>query len=120
MYFLLRRDRAGRIRFAPLQGALAREKLGPLGGAAAQLDTVYVLVDRQPPGERVLERSRAVLHALEQLGGGWRWLARAAGLVPRPIADAVYGFIARRRYRLFGRYDACPLPRPEWKDRFVE
>ena len=118
MYFLLRRDEAGRIRFAPLQGALARETLGPLGGQPAQLDTVYALVDWPRP--HVLERSRAVLHALEQLGGGWRWLARAAGLVPRPIADAVYGFIARRRYRLFGRYDACPLPRPEWKDRFVE
>jgi predicted DCC family thiol-disulfide oxidoreductase YuxK len=120
VYFLLRRDEAGRIRFAPLQGALAREKLGSVGRDPVELDTVYVLADWQSPRQRVLERSRAVLHALEQLGGGWRWLARAAGLVPRPIADAVYGFIARRRYRLFGRYDACPLPRPEWKDRFVE
>ena len=120
MHFLLRRDSAAGIRFAPLQGALAREKLGPLGGDPAQLDTLYVLVDWQSPGERVLDRSRAVLHAVAQLGGAWRLLASTASLVPRPLADGLYGFIARRRYRVFGRFDACPLPRPEWKDRFVE
>ena len=79
-----------------------------------------MLADWQAAGERLLERSRAVLHAVAQLGGGWRLVAALGALVPTALADTVYGFIARRRYRLFGRYEACPLPRPEWRDRFVE
>jgi predicted DCC family thiol-disulfide oxidoreductase YuxK len=80
---------------------------------------VYAIADWQTPRARVLERSRAVLHALAQLGTGWRVLAGIGALVPLSIADAVYAFVARRRYQVFGRYDACPLPRPEWKDRFL-
>ena len=120
MHFLLRRDTAAHIRFAPLQGALARKALSERGYDPGRLDTVYAIADWQSSGERVLERSRAVLHAVSELGRGWRLPARFATLVPRPLADAVYEFIARRRYRLFGRYDACPLPRPEWRDRFID
>lgn len=117
VYFLLRRDRSRRIRFAPLQGPVARSALP--GVDLSKLDTVYAIADWQTPRQRVLERSRAVLHAVAQLGVGWRVLARIGGLVPLAIADAVYGFVARRRYQVFGRHDACPLPRPEWKDRFL-
>lgn len=120
MHFLLRRDTPGRIRFAPLQGTLARKTLGPRGRDPAELDTVYALADWQSPSERVLERSRAVLHAVGQLGGAWRLLAGVASAIPAPVADALYRFIARYRYRLFGQYDACPVPPPEWKSRFVE
>ncbi|MDQ3439132.1 MAG: DCC1-like thiol-disulfide oxidoreductase family protein, partial [Planctomycetota bacterium] len=62
----------------------------------------------------------AVLHALSVLGGGWRIIARAASIVPLALANAVYNVVARSRYRIFGRFDACPLPRPEWRDRFLE
>jgi predicted DCC family thiol-disulfide oxidoreductase YuxK len=120
VHFLLRHDSEGEIRFAPLQGALAQRALVQRGRDPARLDTVYVLADWQAAGERLLERSRAVLHVVARLGGGWRLAAVLAALAPTALADLVYGFIARRRYRLFGRYDACPLPRPEWRDRFLE
>lgn len=118
--FLLARDRAGRIAFAPLQGPNARARLPRYGVDPADLDTVYVIADWDLPGERIYARAPAVLHALRQLGGAWSLAARLAGLVPGPIADAIYDLIARRRYRVFGRYDTCPLPKPEWKGRFME
>lgn len=118
--FILRRDTKARFRFAPLQGALAQRMLTERGRDPRRLDTVYVVAGWQSPGERVFERSRAVLHAIGELGGGWSAAARAAKAIPRPIADAVYALVARLRYRVFGRYAACPLPRPEWRSRFIE
>ena len=118
--FLLTRDRRARIRFAPLQGELARRELPPRGHDPAELDSLFVIADWQSLAPRLLVRSRAVLHAVGELGPGWRTLAAIARIVPRGISDAVYAAIARRRYRIFGRFDACPLPRPEWRDRFLE
>jgi predicted DCC family thiol-disulfide oxidoreductase YuxK len=118
--FLLARDRQDRLRFAPLQGALARRELVPRGHDPADLNTVVVLAGWPSADARLLTRSRAVLHAAGELGAGWRALTAIARLVPRGLADALYAAVARRRYRLFGRVDACPLPRPEWRDRFLD
>lgn len=111
--FILPRDRADRFRFAPLQGSVAREILGRHGKDPSRLDTVYLVVDWQGPGETILARSRAALAILRQLGGAWPALARVAGLVPAPILDVGYRLVARVRYRLFGRHDSCPVPRAE-------
>lgn len=119
VYFLLRKDRHARLRFAQLQGDLARELLVPRGIDPSDLDTVYVVANWRTPDERALARSRAILHALGQLGGGWRLLAAVARIVPRPLADVAYRLVARVRYRLFGRFDACPLPPPEWRKRML-
>jgi predicted DCC family thiol-disulfide oxidoreductase YuxK len=116
--FLVSRDAAGRLRFATLQGDVAQRTLVPRGHDPADLDTVFVVAGWNTPDERVLERSAAVLHALRQLGGIWSVLAGIGRVVPRPLADAVYRTTARNRYRLFGRFDACPLPPQEWRDRF--
>ena len=118
--FLLRRDRQARILFAPLQGTLARAVLVPRGLNPSDLDTVYVVADWQRPSERALARSRAVLHALGQLDGVWPVVARIAQLVPAPVADMAYRLVAKIRYRVFGRLASCPIPPPEWRDRFLE
>jgi predicted DCC family thiol-disulfide oxidoreductase YuxK len=112
--FLIARDRGARLRFATLQGEVARRLLVPLGGRPDDLDTVYVL---RSDGT-LLKRSRAILQALAALGGPWR-LVKVLRLVPAPVADVAYGLMARVRYRLFGRLDACPLPPPEVRHRFV-
>jgi predicted DCC family thiol-disulfide oxidoreductase YuxK len=118
--FLLARDADSRLRFAPLQGDLARRELEPLGHDPSQLDSVFVIADWQGPQQRVLTRSHAILHAVSRLGGVWSLAARTGLLVPSAIADPIYGFVARRRYRLFGTFETCPLPRPEWRQRFLE
>jgi len=118
--FLLRRDQQARLRFAALQGPLAGQVLARYGLNAADLDTIYVVADWGAPSERVLARSTAVRYALSQLGGPWRAWARIAGLVPRPLADIMYRTVARNRYRVFGRADRCPIPPPEWRERFLD
>jgi predicted DCC family thiol-disulfide oxidoreductase YuxK len=118
--FLLRRDHHGRLLFAPLQGEIARAALAGHDADPSDLDTVYVLAHWNSPSQRVLSRSRAVLHALEQLGGGWRLAASAARVVPAPVADILYRLIAKTRYRVFGQLTSCPVPPPEWRSRFLE
>jgi predicted DCC family thiol-disulfide oxidoreductase YuxK len=117
--FLIPRDRHRTLRFAPLQGELARRTLTSHQRDPSDLDTVYVIAEWQTPRERVLERSRAILHTLDQLGGGWKLLARVGAIVPLTLADAGYRVVARNRYRMFGRFDSCPVPPPDWRDRFV-
>lgn len=95
------RDRAGRIWYAPLQGETARRLLGDL---PPDSDTA-VLIE----GGRVRVRSDAVLRVLWLVGGLWR-LGALLRVVPRPLRDAVYRFVSRRRDRWFAR---TPVIYPE-------
>ena len=117
--FVLPRDRAGRFRFAALQGPAARDILARHGKDATALDTVYVVAPDAAGGERLLAKSRAVLHVLRALGLPWS-AAGVAALLPTPLLDAAYDVVARARYRLVGRAEACLRPRPEWRDRFID
>jgi predicted DCC family thiol-disulfide oxidoreductase YuxK len=113
--FVLRADRAERFVFAPLQGSTFRQLL-PESVRKSLPDS---LVLRSPDG-RLFVRSSAVLHILSRLGGIWAVLGGLARLVPRPLRDAVYDFIARIRLRLFDKPDDfCPLVPKELRARFL-
>jgi predicted DCC family thiol-disulfide oxidoreductase YuxK len=117
--FLMRRDRRAALRFGALQGPSAAE-VRSRHPELPPMDDTFVLVERPgEAGERVRVRSDAALRALELLGGGWR-LAAALRVVPRPLRDAIYGFVARRRTRWFGRRDACRIPTPAERARFLD
>jgi predicted DCC family thiol-disulfide oxidoreductase YuxK len=118
--FVLKRDRQALFRFAPLQGEFAARALRRHGIDTADLNTVYLVVSPETPAEQLLERSRAILFVLQRLGIGWRMLAAVGRLLPRSVADWFYGQVARRRYRVFGRYDTCPLPSLALRARFLE
>jgi predicted DCC family thiol-disulfide oxidoreductase YuxK len=117
--FLLKRDRHDAFRFAPLQSELARTILVRHGLDASRLDTVYVVEGYERPGqERVAARSRAIMVALRRLGGVWAVLSLLR-MVPAPLTDLAYRFVARVRYRLFGKHDRCLAPPPGWQHKFV-
>jgi len=117
--FLLRHDRRGRFRFAPLQGTLARDLLARHDERADDLDTFWVVRDAGTASETVLSRSRAVLFAVRELGLPWS-LAALAEVIPRPVLDVLYDAVARSRYRLFGRYPQCAAPPPGSESRFLD
>lgn len=113
--FLLRRDKAGLFRFAPLESAAARELMVKGEGA----EGVVLVVDALWPAHRVYRRSDAVAEALELLGGRWGVLGSALRTVPRALREWGYGVVARVRYRVFGRYAVCPVPSAGERKRFV-
>ena len=118
--FVLRHDRAGVFRFASLQSALAARVLARHGADAADLDTVYVVVNPDQPDEHLLARSDAVIFVLKQLGGFWGLTGFVLQFKPRFLRDWGYRVVARNRYRFFGQSETCFLPSPENRDRFLD
>ena len=110
---LLKHDPEGRFRFAALQSDAGRSLLAKHGLAADILSSV-VLIE----GGRVWRESSAALRIARHLPGAWK-LLWAFTAVPRPLRDAVYRWIARNRYRWFGKTETCWLPTPELKARFL-
>lgn len=118
--FLLKHDKDGRLRFASLQSDFAEKVLRRHGFDANDLDTVHVVENYDQPGERVLQRSDAILRAGRELGGFWSASSSAARIVPRALRDLVYRLVATNRYRVFGKYDSCMLPDPSQRSRFLD
>jgi predicted DCC family thiol-disulfide oxidoreductase YuxK len=116
---VLRADSRKVLRYAPLQGPTAAPILKRHGLDAAPLGSVVLVLDAGGASERALVKSDAALGVWGLLGGARRALHWPLRAVPRPARDFVYDFIAKRRYRWFGRYDRCPAPPPEWKERFL-
>ena len=104
--FVLKHDHGGRaFRFAPLQGSTFLARVAEQQRVGLP-DSVVVLTR---DGE-LLVRSAAFLHIFRRLGGGWSALAAVLGVIPRGLRDWAYDFVARIRYRVFGkREDLCPI-----------
>lgn len=114
--FVLAEDPSGAaFRFAPLQGETFEQRVPPERRAELP-DSIVV----ETHDGALLVRSAAFIHILRRLGGAWRVLAAILAVVPRPVRDAVYDFVARVRYRIFGRPDdVCPLVPPDLRKRFA-
>jgi len=111
--WLLRHDDTGVLRFAPLQGSQG-DKLVGLTDDKDRLATV-VLVDNG----KTYERSTAALRTIALLGWPWN-LARCLLIIPRPLRDTVYRFVAANRYRWFGKRESCRMPSPAERSRFLD
>jgi predicted DCC family thiol-disulfide oxidoreductase YuxK len=113
--FVLPRDPRAHFRFAALQSEYARNALERVGLSSSDLDTM-VLIEN---GETYV-RSTAALRVLRRLKAPWPFLYYALIWIPRPLRDVVYRAIARTRHKLFARPESCGLPKPGWRERFVD
>ena len=116
---LLRTDRAGRLRFATLQGEKGQAYLRLWDLPTQDFDSLVFAPDWSAP-DRFAPRLRTdgALAAAAAIGGVWR-LITWARLLPVWLRDPVYRLVARTRYSLFGEYQPSPLPDPEWAKRFL-
>ena len=117
--FVLRHDRRRQFDFASLQSDTARVVLSRFGQRAEALETFYIVAGYRSASPTLVSRSRAALFLMRTLGWPWRAMT-VAGIVPAAILDRAYDIVARHRYRVFGRYDTCPIPDPEHRARFIE
>jgi predicted DCC family thiol-disulfide oxidoreductase YuxK len=111
--FLLKRDRKDVFLFGSLQSEQGQALVNSLTPASADLTTI-VFID----GATVHTESEAILEIARRLGGVWgvAWWLR---FIPRSVRDATYRFIARHRYRVFGRREVCMIPTPDILKKFV-
>jgi len=112
--FLIARDPQGLLRFASQQSALGQRLMRERGVDGLEWDTLILL-----DGERTYVRSDAAIRILAALGGGWQ-LVHVLRVVPRALRDRAYSLYARNRYRLFGKLEACALPTPDYRSRFLD
>ena len=116
---VLLRDRQGVFHFASLQSTAGIEALSRFGCDSAGLDTFVAIANYRSPSAACLIRARAAIFVLTSLGWPWR-AAAPLGLLPRALLDAAYDLVARNRYRFFPRVEHCLVPRPEYRDRFLD
>jgi predicted DCC family thiol-disulfide oxidoreductase YuxK len=111
--FLIERDEAATLRFAPLQSDVARELLAGRDPDPDDLETVVLVEDG-----RCFTKSGAALRVARHLGLPYRLLS-SLRFVPRGLRDRVYDVVANRRYDWFGRRDRCMAPTPDVTERFL-
>jgi predicted DCC family thiol-disulfide oxidoreductase YuxK len=106
------------LRFARLEGPLGTE----LRSRHPELASIDSMIWYEPAHaatpERLLWQSRGVLAVARYLGGFWRVLGSLGALVPRPLLDAAYAWVARHRRQLAP--ESCLVPTPEQRRRFID
>lgn len=123
--FIIDHERAPNLRFAPLQSDIASERLkATLGEDATRALVLGAAGSGDPDSIVVIEDGKAYTHSTAalrlaaHLTAPWRW-AFVFYVVPRFIRDLVYRWIARNRYRWFGKTESCRVPTPELRARFI-
>ncbi|HEX7844798.1 MAG TPA: thiol-disulfide oxidoreductase DCC family protein [Chitinophagaceae bacterium] len=112
--FIIKRDKKKQFRFASLQGKKGHELLQQFGLPTNEINS-FILVENN----QAYTRSTGGLRMLKKLGGKWK-LLYALMIFPRFVRDAVYNWIARNRYKWYGKREECMIPTPELKERFLD
>jgi predicted DCC family thiol-disulfide oxidoreductase YuxK len=113
--FVIRNDRDGRFRFAPLQSVAGQRLLGEHRYRDSELSSVLLIEDGQ-----IFRKSRAALRIAHNLDGAWPVFYFLFSWVPAFASDWIYDFIGNRRYRWFGRKQECWIPDEDLQSRFLE
>jgi predicted DCC family thiol-disulfide oxidoreductase YuxK len=111
--FVAVRDMERRFRFTAIQSPYGKRLAQAFGINPQDPDTNAVI-----HGGIASFKSDAALMVLSHLPG-WGWVS-ALRAIPKPLRDAVYNLVARHRYRIFGKYEACFVPDAEFRDRVME
>ncbi|HRE41199.1 MAG TPA: thiol-disulfide oxidoreductase DCC family protein [Ignavibacteria bacterium] len=111
--FLIDRDKENKFKFGALQSDAGQYYLKKFGLNTDDFDT-FVLVN----GDKFYTKSTAALKISKELPGLYK-LLYAFIIIPPPLRNLVYDFIAKNRYKIFGKTDSCRMPTPELKAKFL-
>lgn len=111
--FIIKRDKKKIFKFAALQTNSGNKILDNFREKTEGVDSVIFVENN-----RCFTRSSAALRIVKKLPGLWAYLY-AFIIIPKPLRDFIYDFVAKNRYRIFGQKESCRLPSPEEKDRFI-
>lgn len=112
--FVIKKDTEAKFKYASLQSASGQALLKKFNLPLEQFDSfIYINSDQ------VYQRSAGALNVLKDLGGFWKLLYGFI-IIPPFIRDFVYNFIAKNRYKFFGKRESCMIPTPELKKRFLD
>lgn len=111
--FVLKQDKKGVFRFAPLQSEAGQKLLQQYNLPTKEFDS-FVLIDNG----NVYKKSAASLRVMNKLPWYWKE-AQVLRIIPTAFRDAIYDFIAKNRYKWFGKKEHCMIPTAEIRSRFL-
>ncbi len=111
--FIIERDQEAYFKFAPLQSEIGQKLLDEHGINKMETDSVVLIEEG-----KAYVRTTAALRIARNLSGAWRWFYGFI-VVPSFFRDIFYKLFAKYRYRMFGKQDACMMPTPEIRERFL-
>lgn len=111
--FILKSDKQGKFKFASLQSEIGIELTKKYNIDTNIIDSIVLIKN-----DSVFTKSSAVLEILKDMPIGWR-LFRIGIILPKFVRDWLYDIIAKRRYKIFGKKDECPIPPKDVQDRFL-
>lgn len=113
--FLIRHDKKDVFRFAALQSEIGKAILSRIGVDPARVDSIVLY----EPGKAFYLRSSAALEIAQGLGGFYKVAATISKILPASIRDSIYDWVARNRYRWYGKTETCMMPTPETTSKFL-
>jgi predicted DCC family thiol-disulfide oxidoreductase YuxK len=111
--FIIKRDKKDRFRFALLESDIGKKLLDQHGIDPNKIDSIVLI-----SGDTAFAKAGAALRISRHLSGLWPLLYSLI-IIPKFIANIVYDFIARNRYKWFGKKESCMIPTPELKSKFL-
>ncbi|RDI04552.1 thiol-disulfide oxidoreductase DCC family protein [Flavobacterium sp. AG291] len=112
--FIIKHDKEDIFRFVALQSDLGKEIISHIGLDISKTDSIVLY----EPGHAYYYKSQAAFEISKGLTGIYQWLS-IFSILPKWLTDKVYDYIARNRYKWYGKKDECMLPTPELKAKFL-
>ena len=112
--YVIDHDKKDVFRFASLQSELGKTIQDYLGIKNTNLDTIILYI----PNEAYYIKSTAALKIMITFSGIWK-LMQLFTIIPAPIRDFVYNYIAKNRYKWYGKQESCRIPTIELKSKFL-
>ena len=113
--FIIKRDKKDNFRYAPLQSDIGRKFLQQRNIDTSEIDSIILI----EPGVAYYTKASAALKIGQDFGGAWT-LLQVFEWIPESISNFFYDIIAKNRYKWFGKKEACMIPTPELKAKFLE
>ena len=113
--FIIKHDKKDIFRYASLQSEIGRKLVAERGIDPEEIDSIMLI----EPGVAYYRKSTAALEISRDLSGGYSLLKNFL-FVPEIMRDGIYDFIARNRYKWFGKKEHCMIPTPELKAKFLD
>tara|TARA_R110002126_G_scaffold90284_4_gene215402 strand:+ start:2637 stop:3053 length:417 start_codon:yes stop_codon:yes gene_type:complete len=112
--YVIKRDKSNAYRFAALQSEIGKKLVEERGIDTSQIDSIILI----EPGVAYYTKSTAALKIAQSFGGVWQ-LTSVFEWIPEKIRDWVYDYIAKNRYKWYGKKEVCMVPSPENNERFL-
>lgn len=113
--FIWKNNSKRNLYYSSLQSSYAKKKFNKIGISEIQLNTIYFF-----DGNKIYTKSSAVFRILLNLDKAYPVFGKIGLLIPKFISNFFYDIIAKIRYKIFGKYDSCPLPDQQYKSRFLD